>query len=158
MIFFVVHYLLSAPTLRVGTLWGGCFLPALLHVAPLLFPDVCYWKEEFMVAVLWALIFRFCVIRKQALMYLLGIKQTQKHTRTWKIYFTLDFLLTLSITLLTFLDKVISQELTDWQWPERSTFSEWRVAGWGFFSVQWNPWQVLAESETLGQLTVLWWW
>ena len=40
----------------------------------------CYWKEEFVVIGLWALIFRFSVTRKQALVHLLGIKtNTEAH-------------------------------------------------------------------------------
>lgn len=41
----------------------------------------CYWKGEFVVVGLQALIFRFSIIRKRALVHLLGIKQTQKLTR-----------------------------------------------------------------------------
>lgn len=52
MIFFLVHYLFSAlPPDSGHILRRGSFLPAIFYVA-LFFPDVCYWKEEFMVAVL----------------------------------------------------------------------------------------------------------
>jgi hypothetical protein len=79
MIFFLVHYLFSAlPPDSGHILRRGSFLPAIFYVA-LFFPDVCYWKEEFMVAVLWALIFRFCVIRKQALIFAWNKTNTKAH-------------------------------------------------------------------------------
>lgn len=65
-----------------------------------------------MVIGLWALIFRFSVIRKQALVHLLGIKQTQKLTRMANLSHA-DFLLTLFTILPKYLDKGVRRELTN---------------------------------------------
>lgn len=85
MIFFLVHYLLivpppPSPQPLIGIFLGEAIFLWLPFMWLSFFQAFCYWKGEFVVIGLWALIFRFSVIRKQALVHLLGIKQTQKLT------------------------------------------------------------------------------
>lgn len=72
-----------------------------------------YWKGEFLVAGLWALIFRFSVYKEASFSAFAWNKTNTKVLQDMANLSYSDFLLTLFAILPKFLDKGIRQELTN---------------------------------------------